>query len=238
MARDNPFSQQRIERLAYRFPDGGDWASNLQRFRQMNFRASVVGDFGTGKSTLVRELKMRLSGEDLAVRPITEPVQPKSIANRSVDESIRNVLLLDVPRVDRGCTETSCYGVTSRRQQRSSIAQQLRELDAHTLLLVDGIERMTWFDRLWLVHKTASPSQVAGLIVIVHHRRNWLRLPVWIETQPTEDLLIELINEILADQRETDLARIHQRSCELFKQHRPNIRATLRQLFDEWPKRD
>lgn len=238
MSRNNPFSQQRIERLAYQFPDGGDWASNLQRLKQMKFRASVVGDFGTGKSTLVRELRVRLSSEGLVTRPITEPVQPKSIANRSIDESIRNVLLLNVPRVDRGCTESSCYRVTSRRQQRSSVAQRLSEMDAHTLLLVDGIERLTWFDRQWLVQKTASSSRVAGLIVIVHHRSNWLRLPVWIETRPTEDLLIELINDLVVDQSEKDRARIYQRGCELFKQHRHNIRATLRQLFDEWPLLD
>ena len=235
MSRNNPFSQQRIERLAYRFPDGGCWASNLNRLKQLKFRAAVVGGYGTGKSTLIRELRSRLSGEELSARPVTEPDQSKSIAHRSIDESIRSTLLLDVPRVDRGCAITSRYRVGSRRQQRSSIANRLLELDAATLLLVDGIERLTWLDRQWLIHMTASASQVAGLIVIVHRRRNWLRLPMWIETRPTENLLIELINDLLVDQSSTDLDRIHQRGRELFIQHRRNIRATLRQLFDEWP---
>jgi len=230
----NPFSQQRIERLSYRFPDGGDWASNLQRLKQLNFRALIVGGHGTGKSTLIRELQLRLSGEELTVRPITEPLQVKTTARRMSDESIDSVLLLDVPRVDRMGSTSSRYHVCSRRQQRSLLADQLRQLDAGTLLLVDGIERLTWLERQWLVHRTASAHQAAGLIAIVHHRRNLLRLPTWIETRPTEALLIELVGQLLEDQPEPIRSRIHRRAVELLKQHRSNIRATLRQLYDEW----
>ena len=230
----NPFSQQRIERLSYRFPDGGDWASNLQRLKQLNFRALVVGGHGTGKSTLIRELQLRLSGEELAVRPITEPLQIKTTARRTFDESIDSVLLLDVPRIDRRCSTPSRYRVRSRRQQRSLLADQLRDLDSGTLLLVDGIERLTWLERQWLVHRTASEHQAAGLIAIVHHRLNLLRLPVWIETAPTQDLLVDLVDDLLAEQPESMCLPIQHRARILFQQHRRNIRDTLRQLFDEW----
>lgn len=230
----NPFTQQRIERLAYRFPDGGDWASNLERLKKLNFRALIVGGHGTGKSTLIRELRSRLSGEKPMARPITEPLRAKNTVAQPIDDSIRNTILLDVPRVTENDQLPLAWLISSRRAQRSSVANRLRELEPGTLLLVDGIERLAWLDRQRLVHWTASESRVAGLIVIVHHRRNWLRLPTWIETRPSETLLVELIDELLADQLQSVRSRIHHRARVLFQRYRHSIRAVLRQLYDEW----
>lgn len=231
----NPFSQQRIESLAYRFPDGADWESNLARLKELNFRALVVGSFGTGKSTLLRELQSRLLGRRSVVhRPISEPIPTQTSAKCSISETICRVILLDVPRVEAGHCSISRLRVGSRKQQRAAIADQLSDLDSGSLLLVDGIERLTWLDRQRLVQQTAARARVAGLVVIVHRRHHLLRLPIWIETRPTEALLIELVDELLAAQPETIRSFIHQRGLELANQNPHNIRATLRHLFDEW----
>ena len=68
-AANNPFSQQRLERLAYRFPNAQGWESNLASLSLMNHRASIVGARGTGKSTLLRELHLRLNSMVPADRP-------------------------------------------------------------------------------------------------------------------------------------------------------------------------
>jgi hypothetical protein len=234
-AAKNPFSQQRIERLSYRFPDGKDWASNLSRLKQLNFRALVVGGYGTGKSTLIRELQSRFSTQEPAIRPITEPLMSVNLSDGSIDDSIRSTILLDVPRLASQETSGSSIIAGSRSQQRAIITEQLAELDSGTLLLVDGIERLTWLDRQRLICRTAAPSRVAGVVMIVHHRNICLRLPTWIETRPSELLVCELLEELLNEQPVTDRDTLNQRAIELFRRHRFNIRATLRQLFDEWP---
>ncbi len=231
---ENPFAQQKIERLSYRFPDGGSWASNLSRLAALNFRAVVVGGYGTGKSTLIRELQHELAGVTTD-RPITEPLQRWNPVSQtpSPSTSITHSMLLDVPRAGSRFRRGRNGGV-ARRQQQAMVADQLLGLNRGTLLLVDGIERLTWLDRQRLVHQTATVSQVAGLIVIVHQPRHWLRLPTWIETQPSAALLNDLINELLSDRTAMERSFFQQRGTELLKQSRNNIRATLRQLYDEW----
>lgn len=229
---ENPFAQQRLERLSYRFPDGGDWDSNLSRLAELNFRAVIVGGYGTGKSTLVRELQHRLAGVTTD-RPITEPLQCTNPVSQTQSGLIMNSMLLGVPRVGSPFSRDRSGGVP-RRQQLAIVAAQLQALNSGTLLLVDGVERLTIFDRLRLVHHTAAASRVAGLIVIVHHSRHWLRLPTWIETQPSASLLSDLIKELLSDRNEMEQSRIQRRGAELLMQNRNNIRATLRQLYDEW----
>ena len=58
-ARDNPFSIDRLDRLTYRFSDDS-WETLLPRLQQLDFRASLVGSHGCGKTTLLGELGQRL----------------------------------------------------------------------------------------------------------------------------------------------------------------------------------
>ncbi len=66
-ARLNPFAAHRVERIPYRFAEG-DWSSNLARLAQLGFRAAIVGPHGTGKTTLLEQLSVRLR-EMPAARP-------------------------------------------------------------------------------------------------------------------------------------------------------------------------
>lgn len=59
LARENPFSAQRIHSIPY-LVRGWDWPELLARVKQLNYRAAIVGPEGTGKSTLLRELAGRL----------------------------------------------------------------------------------------------------------------------------------------------------------------------------------
>ena len=59
-ARDNPFQASRIERVPYRFPAGSSWELLLQRLKQLDNRAALVGPEGSGKTTMLEELDARI----------------------------------------------------------------------------------------------------------------------------------------------------------------------------------
>jgi GTPase SAR1 family protein len=58
-ARDNPFAADRV--LAYRYePQGWTWDELMGRLRDMRYRGAIVGPHGSGKTTLVEDLRSRL----------------------------------------------------------------------------------------------------------------------------------------------------------------------------------
>lgn len=69
-ARLNPFRSERTESLAFRFKAGWDWARLIEALAARNWRASIVGPHGSGKTTLFAELAQRLAGERRSVQSI------------------------------------------------------------------------------------------------------------------------------------------------------------------------
>lgn len=67
-AKDNPFASHRVEAIAYRFAHG-NWDENLAQLRSMNWRGAIVGNHGSGKTTLMLELRARL--EEAIVEPVS-----------------------------------------------------------------------------------------------------------------------------------------------------------------------
>ena len=59
VARNNPFSTEQVESLPYCFRES-DWPVQLERLRDFNFWAAIVGPQGSGKTTLLLELNRRL----------------------------------------------------------------------------------------------------------------------------------------------------------------------------------
>ncbi len=58
-ARDNPFSAGRTESLSYRH-NGMSTNGLLLKFRQLDYKAAIIGPKGSGKTTLLEELKRGL----------------------------------------------------------------------------------------------------------------------------------------------------------------------------------
>lgn len=61
-ARDNPYATARLEALEYRF-EHDTWTSFLERLESMNYCGALVGPEGVGKTTLLLELKKKLSDD-------------------------------------------------------------------------------------------------------------------------------------------------------------------------------
>lgn len=205
-AANNPFAQQRLEQLAYRFPDGLDWQSNLSRLRLLNQRACIVGVRGTGKSTLLRELHHRLSSD----APHSHPQS----------------LLIDIARRSSIADRRGW----SRKEQIATVRSQLSQADSQTWILVDGLERLLWRDAWCLIRCWAAPANCAGLVVTLHRQHPLLRLPLWIRTQPTAELLEALLTELGVRE-----CHWHQRARQLWSTDcRRSIREVFRCLYDEY----
>lgn len=66
-ARDNPFRADRVLSLPYRLA-GTSWEALLDRLAALDFRASIVGPEGSGKTTLQEELERRLQQRGASTR--------------------------------------------------------------------------------------------------------------------------------------------------------------------------
>ena len=67
--RENPFRVDRLHSLQFR-PQGFGWDDLLIRLAELDFKASIVGDDGSGKSTMLVELGERLEALGLSTRSI------------------------------------------------------------------------------------------------------------------------------------------------------------------------
>jgi hypothetical protein len=70
-AKDNPFAAQRIERLAFRFPDDDDWDALLARLESAAWRGAIVGPHGAGKTTVLEQLAPRLAARGFNPKLLT-----------------------------------------------------------------------------------------------------------------------------------------------------------------------
>ena len=69
LARDNPFSTDRVLRVRYRL-HGLTWEQLLARLAHLRFRAAIVGPDGTGKTTLLEDLESRLAALGFTPKPL------------------------------------------------------------------------------------------------------------------------------------------------------------------------
>ena len=89
------------------------------------------------------------------------------------------------------------------------------------VLLVDGVERLTWIQREQLYFSTAASS---GFVVVVHQR---CRLPTWVRCKTDESLMSAVLDDLGLVEREYQSA-----GRNAFRANRGNIRDALRQLYD------
>lgn len=109
------------------------------------------------------------------------------------------------------------------KAQHSQILCAIRSFNASSILLLDGVERLSVGNRFLLYRRTSR------LVVTVHSRQILppFRLPVWIQTRPTSATIDSLLEELGMHDPST-VAQAHQ----LFQAHSGNVRNVMRDLYD------
>ncbi len=109
-----------------------------------------------------------------------------------------------------------------QRQHHQPMLELAFEHVENCVLLVDGVERLNLFQRRDLFKRTRNS---AGLVITKHHR---CKLPTWIQTQTSLDLMTEVLVDLQLDQPEfLSAGEI------AFAKHNGNIRNALRDLYDQ-----
>jgi hypothetical protein len=92
-ARDNPLATHRVLAIRYR-PLDMTWTQLLDRLRELNYRAAIVGPKGTGKTTLIEDLANRLAARGLAPRLIHLTAEHHVIPRTLLDDLAPEAIVL------------------------------------------------------------------------------------------------------------------------------------------------
>jgi hypothetical protein len=114
----------------------------------------------------------------------------------------------------------------SSMREKEALPAVLRRFTRPAFILLDGAEQLS--TRHWLPVRAAA-SSAAGFLVTVHRVS---RLPTLIECDTNPDLLSDLVQELTGQPLPPEQA------TELMSRHFGNIRACLRELYDEWGERN
>ena len=148
----------------------------------------------------------RLHDLDFRAAIVGQHGRGKSTLLRELSCRLPNSHLLDLPH------ETS--------QHDAMIDSALQAAGEGGVVLVDGIERVSWLQRTRLYRRTS-----AGLVVTVHRR---CRLPTWIHLKSSPELIRELVEELGLGADEILTASEH-----ALAHHTGNVRDALRSMYDQ-----
>lgn len=120
-----------------------------------------------------------------------------------------------------------CYiNLPHDREGHAELLRQAEKgIEKGQRILVDGIERLTWYQREKLFFQTAGQ---AGLIVAVHRR---CRLPTWITCRTDESLMAQIVDDLKIGSPQVNAA-----AMDAFQKTHGNIRDALRLLYDQFAR--
>ena len=136
----------------------------------------------------------------------------------------KSTLLAELPeRLNEASVQNHFVFLPQLRDQHQPMLREAITLSEQGhVLLVDGIERLSFFQRRDLIKRTRNS---AGLIVTQHHTG---KLPTWIKTETTPELMTAVLVDLKLDQPEILAA-----GEIAFAKHHGNIRNALRDLYDQ-----
>ena len=116
---------------------------------------------------------------------------------------------------------------------RAFVDGLLDEYRRGAILMVDSIERLSFFQRRRLLRFVPRAASRSGLIVTCHVP---CRLPTWIETHGSIDSLQHVLEHLqLADGQDASLpGRVSELADHVLQSHDGNVRQAIRDLYDRF----
>ena len=173
---------------------------------RMDLLASVPFRFSHGDWTVNLSWLKRLNYRASIVGP---QGSGKTTLLAELAERLDNSLYLNLPH--------------EKQPHAAMLADARAGTQAGKIILVDGIERLSWIQRQGLYFGTAGK---AGLVVVVHRK---CRLPTWITCRTDEQLLAHVVGQLGLDTPTVQAAAL-----EAFHRSRGNIRDALRLVYDQF----
>ena len=120
---------------------------------------------------------------------------------------------------------TTHYAFLPQEKQphANMLNEAINESSAGKIVLIDGIERLSFFQRQRLYRTTKKQP---GLIINVHQK---CRLPTWIHCQPRQKMLAQLLVEVGQGTPEINAA-----AQKYYIDFGGNIRDVFRALYDDY----
>ena len=210
----NPFATKFVSagRLAFAGLDENMLNRLAETLIQQNGHGQIIGAHGVGKTTLTYELEKRVMG--LCEADSTFKFVRKTIGTRGRIRSANSTGQVELKEGFAG----------NRFQRGDSVAASV---PIKTVLVLDGIGRMSWFQRLALI-RSCQQKQI-GLLVTSHHRVRGVKHLV---TLAPDVARFESVFKTLTSDCEFQLSP--QRLSEIFSDNDGNMREALMSCYDEF----
>lgn len=197
-AATNPFATRFVSPgcIPYFFQSSSDLQHVLNAGDTAQWQAQIVGPHGSGKTTLVHHLASYL---------------------QSRFDSIEYLIVRGHLSVQR------CQSFPANSVIPSPQLENLYRDSNRRLLVIDGVERLSWLQRSLL--RSDCHRRKMGLIVTTHRRLNWL--PVIFETSIDHLRFHKILDHLGVDACENDFST-------LTKLHHGNCREMLFDLYDRY----
>ncbi len=225
-ARNNPFRTQRMETLLTFRPEwiGESWEGILDRWHALGQFVSIVGPKGTGKTTCLESLRLRLCDRDYDV----QSVDLQSFRVDALPVVREGAIVLLDSRALRSAD--SRWAGSTGGASRAAVARHSRDWRAGND--VPSCRHDHWRGRAatgipgWAFRRALRRelSKAAGLIETRHWRGH---RPVLLRTRATPEILARCIRTLDAS-APLSKAAIGQ----LFRRHRGNVRTALLECYD------
>ena len=199
----NPFATKFVTagRLAFVGLSEGTLDQLAEALIRQNGNGQIIGPHGVGKTTLTFELEQRvgrLCGTGAAFKFIRKTIGPRG--------GVRFAMSVDQ------ATREDDFGDSS---------------SARTALVLDGIERLSWFQRLALI-KSCQRKRI-GLLLTSHRRVRGVRSLV--ELTPDLSRFESVVQALTAD---CEFQLPSERLREIFCKTQGNMREALMTCYDEF----
>ncbi|MEC8301420.1 MAG: hypothetical protein VX035_06880 [Planctomycetota bacterium] len=214
----NPFSTVYLTPGAqnYALPAPLSWHGLFRKYCLLGQRVSILGEHGVGKTTLLATL--------IAQWQEFLPENSKVLVYRVGQNGGLSVMQLS-PRIAPGGKRLT----TLVPKQPISFSALLRKTTQDSIIVVDGYDAWSWWERKRLMQRTTRCR--AGLIVTSHERS---KLPPLLRLSPEFQDFVELLNRW-----QPKVGHI-ERAClqDVWNRHRGNLRECLFDLYHWWETRE